>query len=531
MITKLQSYGVAAIVALCCSLNLNAQGYSDSDIRRIGSNRDSSSSTASNLTVTSSSNTRINDVSIIFVGQSDSRSLDNRKPSSSMYRMTREGHEASFSDVNLQTYYYVHTSNGSKSFNFGSHKRGFIYLVTLRNVDLNALRGLRADRSSDYRWTDANTNRRYGGDLWRSGCGSGRYRGLAYVNKKIRSYNKGVQIAAVMYDDNPVNIGIYQSRTSNTRIMSVLEAWKQGDDAMAIGMKTTDGSRTDELHFRGTDCVRGNGENVLATFTLKPGSGGSGGTPPSNSWTIDDCDSTSGWSNSSQNTLSISSNYREGSGSLKSVGSGTDDFRKSFSSVDGRGATALEFWYYVDDVSDLGSADQVELGSGGRADTNEYNWEISRSTLSDGWNYIRLRFSDARITGGTPDKSRLNWFRLYRSKSSTVVSRIDDIKLTGTSSRAAAPMQNNSISSLHKVFPNPSNNGELNLLLNVNQGERNATISIKNVLGQNVYTQEINNLQEGTNQRSLELSLTPAMYFIEIKTNERKQVIKWLISN
>jgi hypothetical protein len=153
MITKLQSYGVAAIVALCCSLNLNAQGYSDSDIRRIGSNRDSSSSTASNLTVTSSSNTRINDVSIIFVGQSDSRSLDNRKPSSSMYRMTREGHEASFSDVNLQTYYYVHTSNGSKSFNFGSHKKGFIYLVTLRNVDLNALRGLRADRSSDYRWT------------------------------------------------------------------------------------------------------------------------------------------------------------------------------------------------------------------------------------------------------------------------------------------------------------------------------------------------------------------------------------------
>jgi hypothetical protein len=84
------------------------------------------------------------------------------------------------------------------------------------------------------------------------------------------------------------------------------------------------------------------------------------------------------------------------------VGSGTDDFRKSFSSVDGRGATALEFWYYVDDVSDLGSADQVELGSGGRADTNEYNWEISRSTLSDGWNYIRLRFSDARITGALP---------------------------------------------------------------------------------------------------------------------------------
>ncbi|WP_340201577.1 T9SS type A sorting domain-containing protein [Ascidiimonas sp. W6] len=528
MKTKLHSYGIAIILALCCSLNLSAQGYSGSDIRVIGDDRDSSSS-RSNITVTSSSNTRNNDVSIIFVGQSDSRSLDGERPSG-INRITREGHEASFSDVNLQTYYYVHNRTGEKDFDFGSHSKAFVYLVTLRNVDLNALRQIREDKeNSEYRWTDANTNRRYGGDLWRSGCGRGRYRGLAYVNKEIRSYNKGLQIAAVMYDDNPFNIGIYRSRTSNTRIMNVIESWKQGDDAMAIGMKTTDGSRTDQLHFRGTDCVGGNGENVLATFTLKPASGGS--NPPSTNWVINTCDSKSGWSGSSSNTLSISSNYKEGSGSLKSVGSGTDDFRRTFSSINAQGATALEFWYYVNDISDLSSSDQVELGSGGRADTNEYNWEISRSTLNDGWNYIRLKFSDARISGGTPDKTRLNWFRLYRKKSGNVTSRIDNIRLTNsTTNRVQSPVSlDSNLKSDYKLYPNPSN-GEVNLILPMDVANGNAIISITNVVGQTVYTKKIKGLREGTNQISLDTQLSPALYFVEIRTEASRRVIKILVN-
>ncbi|MDH7444840.1 T9SS type A sorting domain-containing protein [Aquimarina sp. 2201CG14-23] len=526
MKTKLNSYGMAIVLALCCSLPVKSQGYTDADIQKIGSDRDSSKD-RENLTIESSSNTRTDDVSLIFVGQSDSNSLDGVRPSG-IHRITRDGHESSFSDVNLQTYYYVHDRNGSKRFNFGDHKRGFVYLVTLRNVDLNALRGIRSDRSSDYRWTNANTNRKYGrNDEWRSGCGSGKYRGLAYVNKEIKSYDKGVQIAAVMYDDNPVNIGIYRSRTSNTKIMNVLESWRQGDDAMAIGMKTTDGSRTDELHFRGTDCVRGNGENVLASFTLKPGSGSN--PNPDNDWLIDNCDRESGWS--SANTKSISSNFKEGSGSLKSRGSRTDDFKRIFETTNGQGATALEFWYYVDNPSRFDSSNQVELGSDGRPDSREYNWNIDKSTLNNGWNLIRLPFADARITGGTPDITRLNWFRLYRRKNATTTSRIDFIRLTSNSSRLktenhvglGADLKQN-----YKLYPNPSK-GAINIHLPMNDSNGNATISITNIMGQIVYSKEYNGLLKGNNQIAIDTQLSAALYLVEIDTKESRRVLRLVI--
>lgn len=532
MITKVHSFGIATMLALCCSLPLSAQGYSDASIKKVGDTKDSSRSTA-NLTVRSSSNTRNKDVSFIFVGQSDSKTLDNRRPSG-ITRLTRKGHEASFSDVNMQTYYYIHDRSGSKSFDFGSHKNGLVYLITLRNVDLYALRNLNSDRL----WTNANTNRKYGGDAWRSGCGRGKYRGLAYVNKRLRSYNKGVQIAAVMYDDYPTNVRIYRSRTSNTKAMNTLESFRNtgstggyGDDAMAVGMKTTDGGSTDELHFRASNCVGGNGENVLVSFTLKPSSGG-GGTPPpvDNTWLIDDCDSASGWSSS--NTKSISSNYKEGSGSLKSVGSGTDDFKKNFSAINGSGATALEFWYYVDKPERFEGSDQVELGSDGRPDRREYNWDISRSILESGWNYIKLPFSDARITGGTPDKTRLNWFRLYRKKSGRTVSRIDHIRLTGggtnLKTQSLVSLDSN-LENEYKLYPNPSH-GEINLLIPMDSSNGDATISITNMMGQSVYKKDFTGLVEGNNEIVIDTQLSNAIYFVNVRTSESSRVFKLSIN-
>ena len=215
---------------------------------------------------------------------------------------------------------------------------------------------------------------------------------------------------------------------------------------------------------------------------------------------------------------------------MKSVGSGTDDFKRTFSPINAQGATALEFWYFVDDKSDFDSVDQVELGSGGKPDTNEYNWEISRAIITNGWNYISLKFSDARITGGTPDKSRLNWFRLYRKKTGTVVSRIDKIILVGSTSRTALTGQED-LNSDHKLFPNPSKSGETFLLLNLEEGQNNAIISIRNALGQDIYVKQINNLSAGKNQVSLDIPLSPAMYFVEINANNKRQVIKWLVSN
>ena len=523
---EINHFVMLAILALCSPFYAIGQGYADSDIQKIGDNRDSSTERA-NLTVRSDGATRTNDVSLIFVGQSDETSLEGVRPSG-ITRITKEGHEASFRDVNLQTYYYVHNRSGEKSFDFGSHKNGFVYLVTLRNVDLNALSNIREGRSSEYRWTDANTNRKYGSDRWRSDCGRGYFKGLAYFNGKIKSYNKGVQIATVMYDDNPENIGIYNGRTSNTRIMSVLDAWKQGDDAMAIGMKTTDGGLTSELHFRGTKCVRGNGENVLATFTLKPASGGGAGN---GNWLISNCDSESGWSSS--NIKSISSNYKEGRGSLKAIGSRTEDFRRTFTATNARGATALEFWYYVENLDKFESTNQVEIGSGSGPDTREYHWKLDKTALKNGWNPIKLRFADASITGGAPDITRLNWFRLYRKKNGTATSRIDYIRLTNGSNKLATqilPHTPFSTEQTYQLYPNPSK-GTATLQLPMHESNGSATVSISNTAGQTVYSKIFNGLSKGTHQLLLDTPLSPALYLVEIQSKDSKRVLKLLVKD
>lgn len=143
----------------------------------------------------------------------------------------------------------------------------------------------------------------------------------------------------------------------------------------------------------------------------------------------DRCDATTGWA--SANTLSVNTtDFKEGAGSLQSAGSGTDEFKKAWTPYN-TGATAatgyIRFWYYVSDVTQLGTANQVELGSGGVNDVNEYNWNIG--TLVNGWNLITKTFASAGTTGGTPDLNAINWFRIYHAKTGTVTTRLDRIEI------------------------------------------------------------------------------------------------------
>lgn len=159
---------------------------------------------------------------------------------------------------------------------------------------------------------------------------------------------------------------------------------------------------------------------------LSPYLTGGGPTP----FVVDNCDSASGWV--SQNTLTLNTtDKKEGAASLQSVGSGTLEYQKHFTAFNA-GATAanggtLQFWYYVSDVTKLGSANQIELGSGGNADINEYNWNIG--TLVNGWNFISKTFSSAGVTGGTPNPAAFNWLRVYHSKTAGITTKIDGIQI------------------------------------------------------------------------------------------------------
>jgi hypothetical protein len=143
---------------------------------------------------------------------------------------------------------------------------------------------------------------------------------------------------------------------------------------------------------------------------------------------IDTSEDLSDWRSSQ--ALSLSNNAKQGSNSVQFVGSSTLEFKKVFSTAiaynEDASTATLQFWYFVDDASKRSEKNQVELGSGGKGDSNEYNWKLT--DLVDGWNLVSLKINNAN-TIGTPDLTAINWFRMYSIKTGEITTRIDDIRI------------------------------------------------------------------------------------------------------
>ena len=144
---------------------------------------------------------------------------------------------------------------------------------------------------------------------------------------------------------------------------------------------------------------------------------------------FDDCDTRTGWS--SGGSLKLNNiDKKQGSCCLEFTGGGPDEFQKVFpipyNSGGSAADTVVQFWYYVSDPSKMETSNQVEIGSGGKADFNEYSWTLGG--LSAGWNFVSLKISDAAKMGN-PDLDTINWFRIYRFKSGTVTTMIDAIEI------------------------------------------------------------------------------------------------------
>jgi len=78
----------------------------------------------------------------------------------------------------------------------------------------------------------------------------------------------------------------------------------------------------------------------------------------------------------------------------------------------------LHFWFYVSDPTRMegaGEIGQFELTSSGENDKQEYTWPLipNNYNFKVGWNQVVLKFNEAVITGGAPDLSAINFFRLY----------------------------------------------------------------------------------------------------------------------
>lgn len=149
---------------------------------------------------------------------------------------------------------------------------------------------------------------------------------------------------------------------------------------------------------------------------------------------LDDCDTDLNWNYANFITLT-QSGQKQGRACLEYTGGGVGEssreFFKTFPNPYNSGATEasgiLQFWYYISDVSKIGSSNQIELGSGGIHDVDEYSWK-KNGRVSNGWNLLNLKFSEASKIGN-PDLNAINWFRLYDKKSGPITSRIDGIKI------------------------------------------------------------------------------------------------------
>ncbi len=249
---------------------------------------------------------------------------------------------------------------------------------------------------------------------------------------------------------------------------------------------------------------------------------------------LDDCDAITGWNTSGSNTLSLNSTDKiQGTNCIQMVGSGTDEFKKVFSPAYNSGASAangvLKFWYYVSDATKCGS-NQVELSSGGAADSNEYNWSLSG--LINGWNLISLNTADANQIG-SPNLSAINWFRIYNSKSASITTRIDAIqvgpnlpqyvKRTNTEENLVFDQAGKSVN----IYPNPLNQKILSIDL-TGLDKNNAFVKISNLSGQTVYQPKTNN----TTHMQLDLSgiLKKSIYIISIESGETKVVNKLIVN-
>lgn len=144
-------------------------------------------------------------------------------------------------------------------------------------------------------------------------------------------------------------------------------------------------------------------------------------------------DATTNWT--SGNALTVNTDdYREGTGSLQSVGTAALSFRNELLAVGITGKTTsdyLQFWYYIDDVDFLPAGGlEFELSSNTADGSDQYAFTVAKADLSDGWNWISEQISGATATG-SPNLDAIVRFRLFTTgvKSSSATEKLDHIRL------------------------------------------------------------------------------------------------------
>ena len=328
---------------------------------------------------------------------------------------------------------------------------------------------------------------------------------LTPTNSTLNSGNTK-QLSAIIWPKEIANATITWS-SNNTAVATVSETGLVS--AIADGNAIISGS------------ILGGTKIATANITI---------SPLSTTTELDNCDELTNWKPS---TLSLNNTDKlQGTNCLEFTGTASAEFQKVFTPTFNSGATLenglLKFWYYVSDINKVVKV-YVEIGSAGKADTDELSWKLSG--LVTGWNQITLQTSNASKLG-YPNLNAINWFRIYdSSKPSSITTRLDALQLGPDNLLSTNNGKSHSHSDENKnsinIYPNPYKNGILNVDLFGFESMKNVNLKISTIKGQLIYQEQL------TNKSHVELNLsgklTESVYFISVVSG-KTEVIKKLIT-
>jgi len=149
---------------------------------------------------------------------------------------------------------------------------------------------------------------------------------------------------------------------------------------------------------------------------------------------IDSYDMAEGWYGAREHALELIDDCKKGrclvyTTTDKGIPSIYKKFDEPIDSLVEKDSGYLVFWLWLDDASMMINwENQIELGSAGKQDTDEltlWHWN-EKVELKDGWNLVRIPLSEFTETG-SPDLSRINWFRIYWKNQPGLIVKIDDV--------------------------------------------------------------------------------------------------------
>jgi hypothetical protein len=136
---------------------------------------------------------------------------------------------------------------------------------------------------------------------------------------------------------------------------------------------------------------------------------------------------------------------------------------------------------------------------------------------------VTLPFSTAGTTGVTPDLSAINWFRIYRAKTGSVTTRIDQIIVDGT----LLNTDSNILLSGVSVFPNPLQQDKLTIKIDGATESEICKVIICNLLGQVVYQSNFS----GKNFIEINTAgwLKSAIYLVSVQSGQKISNTKLIV--